>query len=145
MEKARAFVWIDQRRTTRRSPTAEPSQPAIGVRIYKNRNTKDGSVNRVCLLLNKAFIEAARLRKGDRLSACAYSGVMAVKLDVKKGVAISGAAFSASRENGRPTKAKITPYAAFSASAWPELMEWAADRCGTWVAVYYTGEHWESA
>lgn len=144
MEKPRVFVWANQRRTNRRSPTTEPARPAIGVRIYKNRNTKDGSVNRVCLLLNQAFVDAARLRKGDRLTACVCEGMIGIRLNAEDGVAISGAAFSSSREKGRSTKAKITPYAAFSASAWPELMEWAAGRCGTWVILADMGDHWQS-
>ncbi len=141
---ATKFDW-GQRKSGRRQVATEPKRPAVNVRIYKNRDTKAGAVSRVCLLLSRAFIDAAKLRKGDRLEACVSGGAIAVRLNAEYGVAISGAEFSQSRDQSRTTRAKSTAYAAFGAAAWPDLKAWAETRSGAWVAMINKGTHWESA
>jgi hypothetical protein len=140
---AMAFEW-NQFEKRRKSIVGEPQKPAVAVRIHKNRKTKAGESERVCLLLSRSFVDAARLRKGDKLEACVDGSKLGLRLHPENGQAISGAEFTSRRQSSRSGKAKATPYVAFMVVTWKKLAAWAEARDGKWVTLQDKGTHWES-
>ena len=138
-----AFEW-NQFEKRRKAVTSEPQKPAVSVRIHKNRKTKAGESERVCLVLNRAFVDAARLRKGDKLEACVDGNKLGLRLHSENGQAITGAEFSTPRPASKSGKTKLNPYVGFMVVTWPKLGAWAESHDGKWVTLQDKGTHWES-
>lgn len=115
-----------------------PSEPAIAVRVYNSERDH----HRVCLMLNRAFIKAARLQPGDRL-AVGIDGELIGLRRSDRGNAISGAGFSVSR-TGKKSSDKATPYVSFNERTFPDVGAWAKGRARTWILMIDKGTHWES-
>ena len=117
-----------------------PDKPAVAVRVYHSERDH----HRVCLMLNAAFIKAARLQPGDRLRIGVDDGIIGLQRS-DCGNAISGGGFSISRTTGKQSKAdKATPYVSFNERTFPEVAAWAKSRARKWVMLTDKGTHWES-
>ena len=133
--------WLEPKNKCGGRKISGPDAPAVGVRIYLHH--KDGQ--RVCFLLNSAFIKASRLQPGDRLAIGIDEalGVIGLKRS-DRGNSISGNGWSVTRE-GKPTKGNhATPYVSFGCKAYPGIDKWAEVRVGKWVVMHDKQTHWES-
>jgi hypothetical protein len=132
--------WLTAQRAASGRVLRGPEVPAVAVRIYKASEQC-----RVCLMLNAAFVKAARLQPGDRLKI-GIDGEIVGLMRSEDGNAISGGGFSLKRENKpRSKKDKSTPYVAFNEASFADVAAWAKPRLRQWIVMIDKGTHWESA
>jgi hypothetical protein len=132
--------WLRPKRHTAARVDSGPKTPAVAIRIYKQNRQ-----SRVCLLLNSAFVKAARLQPGDRLEIGVEDALIALRRS-EDGNTISGGGFSAKRESKpRVGRDKSAPYVAFNELSFPKVFAWAKPRLRQWVVMIDKGTHWESA
>jgi hypothetical protein len=130
--------WLEASKVGTGQRLFGPDKPAIAVRVYHSERDH----HRVCLMLNQAFIKAARLQPGDRLAVGIDGEVIGLRRS-ERGNAISGGGFSISR-SGKKSSDKATPYVSYNERTFPEVGEWAKSRARKWVFMTDKGTHWES-
>jgi hypothetical protein len=132
--------WLRPKRHATGRVNNGPKSPAVSVRIYRQDQQC-----RVCLMLNAAFVKAARLQPGDRLEIGIEDALIALRRS-EDGNTISGGGFSTKRESKpRSGRDKSAPYVAFNEQSFPKVIAWAKPRLRQWVVMIDKGTHWESA